>query len=252
MMKTSLTAIKSTIRPFYWSLFFFTFVLLLGFFPFVSAAQTKPELQPNITPEERAWAENLEHAAVRGDAEAQFNLSQAYMAGHVFKQNFFETAKWLRAAANQGHPDSQANLGGLYYLGKGVARDYSQAAYWSQKAADQGNVRGEYNLGLMYALGQGVKKSNEQAVHWYLKAAEQGHQVAAYDVGIAYWYGMGIQQDQVKGYMWLLLASRFGWPQSKNTLANLGGRMDPSKIREARKQTNAWIRNHPEVKPVPL
>jgi TPR repeat protein len=213
---------------------------------------TSPTFQPNATPEEKIWAENLIRSAEQGNAEAQFNLSQNYMDGHVFTQSWPETIKWLRASAEQGFLDSQANLGALYYVGKGVPRDYSQAVLWSQKAADQGNVKAEYNLGLMYALGQGVKKSKEQAVHWYLKAARQGHQVAAYDVGVAYWYGMGIQQDQVKGYKWLLLALHFGWEKSKNALDSLGPTLPPEKIAEARKQAAEWIKAHPDVKAVSL
>jgi TPR repeat protein len=211
-----------------------------------------PGLQVGTTTEQKAWAEDLRHRAEQGNAEAQFNLSQNYMDGHAFKQSWAETVKWLRASADQGFPEAQANLGGLYYLGKGVHRDYSQAVFWSQKAADQGNAKAEYNLGLMYALGQGVKKSNEDAVHWYLKSAEQGHQVAAYDVGIAYWYGMGIQQEQVKGYKWLLLALRFGWAQSKKALDAFGPTLGPTKLAEARRQANQWIKAHPDVKGVSL
>jgi uncharacterized protein len=215
-------------------------------------ADPRSEFQPNVTAEEKSWAENLKRSAERGDAEAQFNLSQNYMDGHVFKQSWPETVRWLRASADQGFPESQANLGALYYVGKGVARDYSQAVLWSRKAADQGNVKAEYNLGLMYAAGQGVKKNNEQAVRWYLKSAEQGHQVAAYDVGIAYWYGMGVQQDQVKGYKWLLLALRFGWAQSKQTLDTLGPTLGPARLAEARRLAKEWVKAHPDVKGVSL
>jgi TPR repeat protein len=211
---------------------------------------TQGSLQLNVSENERVWAEDLEHKAAQGSAEAQFEISQAFMDGHVFRQSLPQSVKWLRASAEQGFPEAEANMGGLYYLGQGLPRDYSQAVFWSQKAADHGNVKGEYNLGLMCALGQGVKKSNEQAVHWYLKSAEQGHQVAAYSVGIAYWYGMGIAQDQIKGYMWLLLAQRFGWAQSQKALDALGAKLDPARKAEARGKAIAWLRAHPNVKGV--
>jgi TPR repeat protein len=211
-----------------------------------------PEFQGSATGTEKAWAEALEHKAEQGNAEAQFDISQAYMDGHVFKKSWSETVKWLRASADQGFPEAQANLGGLYYLGNGVHRDYSQAIFWTQKAADQGNVKAEYNLGLMYALGQGVKKSDSRAVRWYLKSAEQGHQVAAYDIGVAYSHGLGIAEDDVRGYMWFLLALRFGWQPSKVALEGLDRRLPRATVAEARKKANQWIRVHPDVKGVSL
>ena len=45
----------------------------------------------------------LKSAAALGDAEAQFNLGQAYKKG----KNFAEALKWLRKAAEQGNPEAQ-------------------------------------------------------------------------------------------------------------------------------------------------
>jgi len=219
-------------------------------FAFAQLGKVGPEYQMGTTGAQKAWAEDLCQRAQKGDAEAQFNLSQAYQDGYVFKQDWSESLRWLSASAKQGHPKAEANLGGLYFLGKSVPRDLSQALFWTQKAADQGEVKGEYNLGYMYAIGQGVPKSNTEAVRWYRKAASQGHQVAAYDVGIAYWYGMGIAQDQVKGYMWLLLAWRFGWAPSKKAIDALGATMDPVAMAAARTKADEWVKAHPNVKPV--
>jgi TPR repeat protein len=216
------------------------------------SVSSDPVLQPNISVSEKAWADSLWHNAEQGSAEAQFEVSQACLAGHVFRQSDQQAVKWSRAAAERGLAQAQSNLGSFYYLGRGVAQDYVQAAQWMRKAADRGDVKGEYNLGLMYALGQGVKKSNPDAVRWYMKAALQGHQVAAYSVGIAYWYGLGIQQDQVTGYMWLLLGQRLGYAAGQKALDALGAKMEPAKVAAARRKADDWIRAHPNVKGVAL
>jgi TPR repeat protein len=245
------TALRRRVRSKCW-----TSLITLGGISFstILFAQvgTESSLQSNATQNERAWAESLERKAEQGNAKAQFELSEAYLAGHVFEQSNEEAAKWLQSSANQGFPQAESNLGSLYYLGKGVTRDYVQAAKWSQKAADQGDVKAQYNLGLMFALGQGVKKDNAEAVRWYMKAAEQGHQVAAYDVGIAYTYGIGIAQDQVKGYTWLLLALRFGYAPSTGPLKMLDKGLSQAVVGEAHRKAEEWTRQHPRVKGVSL
>lgn len=104
-----------------------------------------------------------------GDAEAQFDLGQAYKKGQGVPKNNEEALKWYKKAAKQGHFKAQFALGIIY----DKLQKYEKSVFWYQKAAEQGYVLAQYNLGVAYAIGQGVTKSIEQAREWYQKAAAQ-------------------------------------------------------------------------------
>ncbi len=209
--------------------------------------------QPSATPVERAAALYLLHSAEAGSARAQSELSKAYMAGTVFKQDIPEAVRWVTAAANQGLAEAEVDLAILYLEGTGVPRDYSKGFFWIKKAADQGNPKAEYNLALLYGLGRGVGKDIPEGVRWYLKAAESGNPQAAYNMGLAYEQGVGVTRDLVRAYMWHYLAvNRFGYYPSQKPLGELSVKIGPAKVEEARHQAAAWIEAHPNVKAVPM
>src|SRR6059058_5889080 len=53
--------------------------------------------------------------AEKGDADAQFNLAQAYRLGRGVTTNLSAAQTWFERAANQGHLDAQATLGLLLF-----------------------------------------------------------------------------------------------------------------------------------------
>ena len=229
-------------------------VLLWFLLPSVLTAQmldVPPRFPPNATAEERSWVAAVEKKAAAGSAEAQYELSKTYMEGRIVKQDVAQAVRWVHAAAEQGLPEAEVNLGLLYHSGTGVPLDYSQCLYWMQKAANQGNVKAEYNMGVIFVYGQGVQKDLPQAIRWYTKAAEQGHQLAAYNVGLAYSLGVGVAPDEVKGYMWqYLAATHFDYAPSRKALKSLSAKLDQAQIAKARRESDEWIRTHPNVKPV--
>jgi hypothetical protein len=228
-------------------------LLIAGSLMHAQASGDGSAFQPNATLKEKAAAQYLLRAAEAGSAKAQSELSRAYMAGYVFKRNIPEAVRWVTAAASQGLAEAEVDLAVLYLEGTGVPRDYSKGFFWMKKAADQGNPQAEYNLGLLYGLGRGVGKDIPEGVRWYLKAAESGDPQSAYNMGLAYEQGVGVSRDLVKAYMWhYLAANRFGYSPSQELLRELGGKIGPAKVEEARQQAAAWIKSHPNVKAVPM
>ena len=71
-----------------------------------------------------------------------------------------------RKTAEQGDADAQFNLGNAYHTGAGVEKDDKQAVIWYRKAAEQGNADAQSNLGLAYHNGTGVEKDDKEAVNW--------------------------------------------------------------------------------------
>ena len=81
--------------------------------------------------------ERLLERALKGDADAQFDLGKNYEAGRIgLKKDFVQAEHWYREAANQGEPFAQASLAILYGFGKGVPQDLVQAYMWYELAAN--------------------------------------------------------------------------------------------------------------------
>ena len=86
----------------------------------------------------RPLRERLLERALKGDAEAQFDLGKNYEAGRIgLKRDLTEAEHWYRMAAEQGDPFAQASLGILYQYGKGVKADVVQACMWYTLAVDR-------------------------------------------------------------------------------------------------------------------
>ena len=108
--------------------------------------------------------------AVAGDADAQFNLGQAYKLGRGVPADLAQAEEWYRKAALQGHPQAEENYGlTLFENNKRM-----QAAEWLQKASSRGEPRSQYVLGTMYFNGDGVEKDWVRAYALTVRAGAQG------------------------------------------------------------------------------
>jgi uncharacterized protein len=108
--------------------------------------------------------------AVRGDADAQFNMAQAYKFGRGVKQDLAIAADWYRQAASRGHlqaEDSYAHL--LHYQGK-----VADALPFLGKSADRGEPRSQYLLATELFNGVNVKKDWVRAYALMTRASSAG------------------------------------------------------------------------------
>ena len=76
-----------------------------------------------------------------------------------------EIREW-RARAEQGHAEAQYVLAFIFAKGRGVKQNYGESARWLKKAADQGHAAAQHFLGLMYVTGKGVPKDRVRAYMW--------------------------------------------------------------------------------------
>jgi cell division septation protein DedD len=113
--------------------------------------------------------------AAKGDADAQFNLGQAYKLGRGVPVDLAMAEEWYRKAALQGHPQAEESYGLTLFENNKRA----QAAEWLQKAASRGEQRAQYVLGTMYFNGDGVERDWVRAYALTVRAAAQGMQQAS-------------------------------------------------------------------------
>lgn len=125
-------------------------------------------------------------------------------------------AEW-RGPANAGDADAQFNMGQAYKLGRGVPVDRAIAEEWYRKAALQGHPQAEESYGL--TLFENNKRG--QAEEWLLKAAGRGEQRAQYVLGTMYFNGDGVQRDWVRGYALTVRAAAQGMTQASTAQAQM-------------------------------
>jgi TPR repeat protein len=122
-------------------------------------------------------------------------------------------AQW-RPLADAGDADAQYNLGQAYKLGRGVPLDLRVAQGWYEKAARQGHPQAEAILGLiLFQNGQ-----RAAAVPWLRKGADNGDPRAQYVLGTAMFNGDIVAKDWPRAYALMLRAAAQGLPQARANL----------------------------------
>ncbi len=90
---------------------------------------------------------------------------------------YYTTSLFLDKAI-KGSADAQYQLGLLYLAGRGTLQDFSEAAEWLTLAAEQNHSLAQYELGLLYQIGQGVELDMEKSYIWFNIAAAAGGEQA--------------------------------------------------------------------------
>lgn len=140
-----------------------------------------------------------------------------------------------RPLAEKGDADAQFNLGQAYRLGKGVPLNLGAAQTWFERAASSGHVDAETTLGLL--LFQNGDRA--AGLKWLRRAAEQGEPRAMLVYGTALYNGDVVTQDRLLGYSFISRAASAGLPPAKDTLAQLDQMMTPAERDRALKLASA-------------
>lgn len=132
-------------------------------------------------------------------------------------------AIWQPFAA-AGDADALFNMGQAYKLGRGVAQDAVVARDYYRKAAAKGHLPAQANLGI--ALFQVGEKA--ESIKWLRTAADRGEPRAQYVLGIAAFNGDGLPRSQSLGYAYLLRAQASGLPQAATALGSIAPGLSPT------------------------
>jgi cell division septation protein DedD len=125
-------------------------------------------------------------------------------------------AQW-RPLAEAGNADAQFNLGQAYKLGRGVPANAATAQSWYQKAARQGHEQAQVNVGLL--LYNGGRK--QEALPWIRKAVELGDPRAQYILGTELFNGDLVAKDWPRAYALMLRAADGGVPPAADNLKSM-------------------------------
>lgn len=129
-------------------------------------------------------------------------------------------AMW-RPFAEAGNADAMFNMGQAYQTGRGVQRDEAAALRWYEAAAARGHRPGLTNQGIL--LFKNGRKS--QALALLRRAADGGEPRAQYVYGTAAWNGDGMERNLAIAYAYLARAAEQGLADGRNALDLLMPRM---------------------------
>lgn len=122
-----------------------------------------------------------------------------------------------RPLADKGDADAEFNLAQAYKMGRGVPLDLGQAETLYGKAAAQGHVQAADNYGLLlFQRGE-----REKAMPYISAAAARGDARAQYILGVAHFNGDLAAKDWVRAYALVSLAQQAGLPQATRALAQM-------------------------------
>jgi cell division septation protein DedD len=122
-----------------------------------------------------------------------------------------------RPLAEAGDADAQFNIGQAYRLGRGVELNLAAAKIWFERAARNGHLDAETTLGLL-TFQNGDRA---EGLKWLKQAADQGEPRALLVYGTALYNGDGVTQDRILGYAYVSRAATQGLEPAKETLAQL-------------------------------
>ena len=122
-----------------------------------------------------------------------------------------------RPLAEKGDADAAFNLGQAYRLRRGGPINIAAATTWFQRAAAKGHVDAETTLGLL--LFENGDQAG--GLKWLKAAAEKGEPRALLVYGTALVNGDGVKRDPVLGYAYVSRAAAQGLAPAKETLAQL-------------------------------
>ncbi|WP_454279576.1 tetratricopeptide repeat protein [Sphingomonas sp. Marseille-Q8236] len=129
-----------------------------------------------------------------------------------------------RGPAVAGEADAQFNLAQAYKLGRGVPLDPALAESWFRKAATQGHIPAADNYGL--ALFQAGKRA--EALPWLEKSVARGEPRAELVLGTMLFNGDGVPRDYPRAYALMTMASQAGLQAASETLAQMDQYITPA------------------------
>ena len=122
-----------------------------------------------------------------------------------------------RPLAEKGDADAAFNLGQAYRLGRGVPTNLAAAATWFERAAAKGHLDAQTTLGLM--LFENGDRTG--GIRWLKQAADKGDPRALLVYGTALFNGDGVKKDPILGYAYVSRAAAQGLPPAQATLEQL-------------------------------
>ena len=130
----------------------------------------------------------------------------------------YDTAvKEWRGPAQKGDADAQFNLGQAYKMGRGVKTDLNAALEWYKKASAQGHLQAADSYGHLLHYQGRIKES----LPHLQASSDRGDPRAQYLLATELFNGTNVQKDWVRAYALMTRASSAGMPAAQRSLSQM-------------------------------
>lgn len=127
----------------------------------------------------------LLEAARQGDAEAQFQIAEAYFHARLgLQKQSAQAYRWYQAAAAQNDHKAALMLARMAKYGDGTVASTVTSLKWLQRAAELGNAQAMFLLSNAYEHGEGVNADPALAREWLEKAADGEYPPAVHQLAL--------------------------------------------------------------------
>jgi hypothetical protein len=133
------------------------------------------------------------------------------------KGNYGAAVAIWRPLAEAGNADAAFNLGQAYRLGRGIRLNLGAAQTWLLRAASKDHLEAQSTLGLLLFDSGDLNG----AMRWLKAAAERGEPRAQLVYGTALFNGDGVPRDPVLGYAFVSRSASQGLNAAKGSLQDL-------------------------------
>lgn len=131
--------------------------------------------------------------------------------------NYEKAVKEWRQPALDGNADAQFNLGQAYKLGRGVKSNLDVAMDWYNKASKQGHLQASDSLGHLLHYKGRVKDS----LPYLQSSSQRGEPRAQYLLATELFNGVNTPKDWVRAYALMTRASSSGMSAASRSLAQM-------------------------------
>jgi len=190
--------------------------------------------------------EQLEFAALNGDAWAAFELADYYTRKSETRlPSPILERKWLQFAVDHGNVHAMHNMAVALSGTRWGKPNYKLAATYYKLAVELGFGPSQNNLGWNYYVAHGVKRNVPLAVHLITASALQGEPFAYGSLCEMYGRGDVFPIDKITGSMWCNLAidqmpQDSGLNASIVAMTKISKNMKTTEIGEARRRASEW------------
>lgn len=182
------------------------------------------------TPERRSW---LGRASAAGSPAASAELGRLLLTDGT--ADYAAARRYLISAAREGISEAQYDLGMFYLEGRDGTPDPVAAIAWLTEAMKAGDAEVQYQLARLHQQGIGGPVNYANAGVLYTLACNKGHAAAAARIAEMARDGLGTTRDPAQAKAHAMLAVERGDVSARDTLTEIGDRLDPEQNAKAEK-----------------
>ena len=156
------------------------------------------------------YSDALKIEADKGNASAQYALSNVYVKGMGIAENETLALRYLKMAVDKKYPAAQFTWGIILQKDiVGIETNMEEGHKYIQMAANNGLKKAYFALGRDFYLGLGTSINYTLARFYWEETAKEDNSYALYWLGVIYYKGQDVQANPAKAFDYFMRSAMF-------------------------------------------